>query len=128
MIAKIGKDVDIGPDSPMLAEHWRIVSDIHDITAVVNAAMLLASYSSIQKLNELSLKVSSITLLAAAAISHRLLALWHPESARKCLESALEIISISSTFTSEEYQYLEPSLVVSGQPFLIIHNLIGKCH
>lgn len=116
----------INMSSPLLIEHWDLVGQIHKISAAVNTAMLLASFSPTQRTTELALKVSCVTLLAAAAMSHRLLALWHPESARKCVLSATEVVSVSTSFSGDDYAYLDPTLMVRVFSLVMLMILMWK--
>lgn len=103
----------IDMSSPLFIEHCDILNQVHRINASVNISMLSASFLPNQKWQELALKVASIALSTGAAILHRLLALWHAESARKCIVFAADIVSTSSSFSFADYDFLEPILMVS---------------
>lgn len=109
--ANIQADVDA--DSPALVAQWDLVREIHHISAIVNGTLVLASLSPIHRTEERTLKIARIILLDALAMLHQLLAPWHPESMRKCTDSAMELTSVSDSFHEDEYPLLEPTLSVS---------------
>lgn len=103
---------DLAETSPLLAEHWDLIGRIYHVEAFVNAAMHRLSLQPFERLNELTMMISAIVLLAAASIAHKLLARYHPQSSKKCLDAVLAAARISSSFVKGDYIYLEPTLMV----------------
>ncbi|KAJ7243932.1 hypothetical protein C8J57DRAFT_1476916 [Mycena rebaudengoi] len=100
------------PSPPALwfDRYWKLIEQIHSHIGLLQPAALKVSYIPDYHNVGLSLKHSMILALAALADLHAIFAPSHPESSRRYRGALTEIVSISSTFSSDDFQYRSPSL------------------
>ncbi|KAJ7272899.1 hypothetical protein C8J57DRAFT_261746 [Mycena rebaudengoi] len=101
-----------GPSPPILwfQRYWILIEHIHSHLGLLESAVLKVSFLPSYHTTGLVLKLSSILALAALADLHATFAPSHPESSRRYRDTVFEIVSISSSFTSDDFQYLDPIL------------------
>ncbi|KAJ7272808.1 hypothetical protein C8J57DRAFT_1506403 [Mycena rebaudengoi] len=90
--------------------YWKLIEQIHSHIGHLQPAVLKVSFIPDYHNIELALKHSTILALAALADLHAVFAPSHSESSRRYRDSLTEIASISSTFASDDFQYLSPIL------------------
>ncbi|KAJ7272877.1 hypothetical protein C8J57DRAFT_260916 [Mycena rebaudengoi] len=102
----------LGSSSPILwfERYWKLIEQIHSHIALLQPASLQVSFIPDYHTIELALKLSTILALAALADLHSTFAPSHSESSRRYRDAITEIVSISSTFASDDFQYLSTIL------------------
>ncbi|KAJ7272884.1 hypothetical protein C8J57DRAFT_261124 [Mycena rebaudengoi] len=102
----------LGSSSPILwfERYWKLIEQIHSHIALLQPASLQVSFIPDYHNIELALKLSTILALAALADLHSTFAPSHSESSRRYRDAITEIVSISSTFASNDFQYLSTIL------------------
>ncbi|KAJ7273054.1 hypothetical protein C8J57DRAFT_264975 [Mycena rebaudengoi] len=101
------------PRPPTWSErYWKLIELLHSHIGHLQSAILKVSFSA--NSTGLVLKHSTILALAALADLHATFAPSHRESSRRYRSVLTEIVSISSTFSSDDFQYLGPILSVRG--------------
>ncbi|KAJ7272912.1 hypothetical protein C8J57DRAFT_262037 [Mycena rebaudengoi] len=102
----------LGSSSPILwfERYWKLIEQIHSHIALLQPASLMVSFIPDYRTIGLSLKLSTILALAALANLHATFAPSHSESSRRYRDAITEIVSISSTFTPGDFQFLTPIL------------------
>ncbi|KAJ7272915.1 hypothetical protein C8J57DRAFT_262174 [Mycena rebaudengoi] len=102
------------PSPPTLwfDRYWTLIEQIHSHIALLQPASLKVSFIPDYRTIGLALKLSMILALAALADLHATFAPSHSESSRRYRDAITEIVSISSTFTSDDFQFLTPILSV----------------
>ncbi|KAJ7272913.1 hypothetical protein C8J57DRAFT_262078 [Mycena rebaudengoi] len=91
--------------------YWKLIAQIHSHIGLLQPAVLKTSVHPEYHTIELVLKLSTILAHAALADLHGTFAPSHPESSRRYRDTLIEIVSISSTFASDDFQYL--SMILS---------------
>ncbi|KAJ7272907.1 hypothetical protein C8J57DRAFT_1506486 [Mycena rebaudengoi] len=94
--------------------YWKLIEQIHSHIGFLQPAVLKTSFLPEYHTVELALELSTILALAALADLHGTFAPSHPESSRRYQDTLIEIVSISSTFASDDFQYLGTILSVRG--------------
>ncbi|KAJ7240599.1 hypothetical protein C8J57DRAFT_102186 [Mycena rebaudengoi] len=104
------------PSPPALwfDQYWKLIEQIHSHIGLLQPAVLTVSFVPNYHNIGLSLKLTTILALAALADLHAIFAPSHPESSRRYRDALTETVSISSTFSSDDFQYLSPILSVRG--------------
>ncbi|KAJ7267150.1 hypothetical protein C8J57DRAFT_1510260 [Mycena rebaudengoi] len=90
--------------------YWKLIEQIHSHIGVLQPAVLKVSFLPDYHTTELVLQLSTILALAALADLHATFAPGHPESSRRYRDTLTEIVSISGTFTLNDFRYLAPIL------------------
>ncbi|KAJ7273059.1 hypothetical protein C8J57DRAFT_1467454 [Mycena rebaudengoi] len=90
--------------------YWKLIEQIHSHIGLLQPAALKVSFIPDYHIVGLVLKHSTILALAALADLHAIFAPSHPESSRRYRDALTETVSISSTFSSDDFQYLGPIL------------------
>ncbi|KAJ7284501.1 hypothetical protein C8J57DRAFT_1216930 [Mycena rebaudengoi] len=100
------------PSPPALwfDRYWKLIEQIHLHIGLLQPAALKVSFIPDYHSIGLFLKLSTILALAALADLHAIFAPSHPESSRRYRDTLTETVSISSTFSSDDFQYLSPIL------------------
>ncbi|KAJ7272920.1 hypothetical protein C8J57DRAFT_262241 [Mycena rebaudengoi] len=100
------------PSPPTLwfDRYWKLIEQIHSHIALLQPAALKVSFIPDYHTVELALELSTILALAALADLHATFAPAHPKSSRHYHDTLIEIVGISSTFTSDDFQFLTPIL------------------
>ncbi|KAJ7240594.1 hypothetical protein C8J57DRAFT_1727134 [Mycena rebaudengoi] len=100
------------PSPPALwfERYWKLIEQIHSHIALLQPASLKVSFIPDYHNIGLVLKLSTIFALAALADLHAIFAPSHPESSRRYRDALTETVSISSTFSSDDFQNLSPIL------------------
>ncbi|KAJ7494453.1 hypothetical protein B0H11DRAFT_2004708 [Mycena galericulata] len=98
------------PPPAWFEEYWKLVEQLHTHLGILHPVTLRASFIPDAHTSELGLKLSSTMALTALADLHGIFAPSHVESSRRYRDAVLEIVSISSTFSLEDCQYLDPIL------------------
>ncbi|KAJ7273062.1 hypothetical protein C8J57DRAFT_265234 [Mycena rebaudengoi] len=100
------------PSPPALwfDRYWKLIEQIHSHIGLLQPAALKVSFIPDYHIVGLVLEHSTILTLAALADLHAIFAPSHPESSRRYRDALTEIVSISSTFSSDDFQYLSPIL------------------
>ncbi|KAJ7261922.1 hypothetical protein C8J57DRAFT_1719543 [Mycena rebaudengoi] len=88
------------------ARYWELIEQIHSHLGLLQPAVLKASFLPEYHTVELGLELSTILTLTALADLHATFAPSHLESSRRYRETLIEIVSISSAFASDDFQYL----------------------
>ncbi|KAJ7246184.1 hypothetical protein C8J57DRAFT_1081715, partial [Mycena rebaudengoi] len=106
----------LGSSSPTLwfERYWKLIEQIHSHIGLLQPAVLKVSFPPDYHIVKLALALSTILALAALADLHATFAPSHPESSRRYRDTLIEIVSISSTFTLDDFPYLSPILSVRG--------------
>ncbi|KAJ7272891.1 hypothetical protein C8J57DRAFT_261250 [Mycena rebaudengoi] len=86
--------------------YWKLIEQIHSHIGLLQPASLKVSFIPDYHNIGLSLKHSTILALAALADLHAIFAPSHPESSRSYRDTVCEIVNLSSTFASDDFQYL----------------------
>ncbi|KAJ7276640.1 hypothetical protein C8J57DRAFT_1466125 [Mycena rebaudengoi] len=86
--------------------YWKLIAQIHSHIGLLQPAVLKTSFNPEYHTIELALKLSTILAHAALADLHATFAPSHPESSRRYRDTLIEIVSISSTFAPDDFQYL----------------------
>ncbi|KAJ7272910.1 hypothetical protein C8J57DRAFT_1715239 [Mycena rebaudengoi] len=86
--------------------YWKLIAQIHSHIGLLQPAILKTSFIPEYHTVELALKLSTVLALAALADLHGTFAPSHPESSRRYRDILIEIVSISSTFASDDFQHL----------------------
>ncbi|KAJ7221570.1 hypothetical protein GGX14DRAFT_430186 [Mycena pura] len=98
---------------PSWAErYWKLVEQLHIYVGRLKPIQLRASFIPDAHTTELVLKISSTIALAALADLHSIFAPSHVESSKRYRDAVLEIVCITSTFSMDDCQYLDPILPV----------------
>ncbi|KAJ7272799.1 hypothetical protein C8J57DRAFT_259523 [Mycena rebaudengoi] len=102
----------LGSSSPILwfERYWKLIEQIHSHIALLQPASLQVSFIPDYHNIGLALKHSTILALAALADLHAIFAPSHTESSRRYRDALTGIVSISSTLSSDDFQYLGPIL------------------
>ncbi|KAJ7289907.1 hypothetical protein C8J57DRAFT_1494318 [Mycena rebaudengoi] len=102
----------IGPSSRILwfERYWKLIDQIHSHIGLLQPAILKVSFIPDYHSVGLVLKLSTIIALTALVDLHAAFAPSHSESSRRYRDALIEIVNISSTFTSNDFQYLTPVL------------------
>ncbi|KAJ7267146.1 hypothetical protein C8J57DRAFT_360247 [Mycena rebaudengoi] len=102
----------LGPPAPTLwfDRYWKLIEQIHSHIGDLQPAVLKLSFLPDYHTTELVLQLSTILALAALADLHATFAPGHPESSRRYRDTLTEIVSISGTFTSNDFRFLAPIL------------------
>ncbi|KAJ7201980.1 hypothetical protein C8J57DRAFT_409209 [Mycena rebaudengoi] len=102
----------LGSTAPTLwfDQYWKLIEQIHSHIGVLQPAVLKLSFLPDYHTTELVLQLSTILALAALADLHATFAPGHPESSRRYRDTLTEIVSISGTFTSNDFRFLAPIL------------------
>ncbi|KAH9934758.1 uncharacterized protein B0H18DRAFT_1114616 [Fomitopsis serialis] len=90
-------------------DYWELMENVLEHISTLTVSTLKSSFGGQREL-ALALKMCTIVSLTAAAELHRLLAGHHPDSRTKCLNTALEIISITKELRDDDYHFLDPIL------------------
>ncbi|KAJ7272882.1 hypothetical protein C8J57DRAFT_260988 [Mycena rebaudengoi] len=90
--------------------YWKLIDQIHSHIGLLQPAALKVSFIPDYRTIGLALKFSTILALAALADLHATFAPSHSESSRRYRDAITEIVSISSTFASDDLQYLSTIL------------------
>ncbi|KAJ7778707.1 hypothetical protein DFH07DRAFT_795692, partial [Mycena maculata] len=98
------------PPASWFEEYWKLVEQLHTHLGVLTPVTLRASFIPDAHTTELGLKLGSTMALTALADLHGIFAPSHVESSRRYRDVVVEIVSISSTFSMEDCQYLDPIL------------------
>ncbi|KAJ7273068.1 hypothetical protein C8J57DRAFT_265349 [Mycena rebaudengoi] len=100
------------PSPPTLwfGRYWKLIEPLHSHIGHLQSAVLKVSFIPDYHNIGLVLKFSTIIALAALADLHATFAPSHPESSRRYRDTLIEIVSVSSTFTRGDFQYLGPIL------------------
>jgi hypothetical protein len=106
----------IGPSPPTLwfGRYWKLIKPLHLHIGHLQSAVLKVSFSANYYSAGLVLKLSTILALAALADLHATFTPSHPESSRRYRDTLIKIVSVSSTFASDDFQSLTPILSVRG--------------
>jgi hypothetical protein len=104
--------IDPSPPPLWFDRYWKLIEQIHSHLGLLQPAALKVSFIPDYHNIGLALKHSTILALAALADLHAPFAPSHPESSSRYRETVCEIVSISSTFKSDDFQYLAPILSV----------------
>ncbi|KAJ7272871.1 hypothetical protein C8J57DRAFT_260710 [Mycena rebaudengoi] len=102
------------PSPPTLwfARYWKLIKPLHSHISHLKSAVLKVSFSANYYSTGLVLKLSMILALAALADLHAAFTPSHPESSRRYRDTLIEIVSVSSTFASDDFRSLTPILSV----------------
>ncbi|KAJ7267392.1 hypothetical protein C8J57DRAFT_364956 [Mycena rebaudengoi] len=98
------------PPTLWFDRYWELIEQIHSHIALLQPATLKVSFLPDYHTIELVLELSTILALTALADLHAIFAPSHPESSRRYRDTIFEIVSISSTFALDDFQYLAPIL------------------
>ncbi|KAJ6546843.1 hypothetical protein B0H19DRAFT_1162733 [Mycena capillaripes] len=91
-------------------QYWKLIEQLHAHIGVLNPIQLRVSFMPDAHTTGLGLKLCSTMALAALADLHGIFAPSHSESSRRYCDAVVEIVSISSTFSVDDCQYLDPIL------------------
>ncbi|KAJ6500690.1 hypothetical protein C8R45DRAFT_978636 [Mycena sanguinolenta] len=91
-------------------QYWKLIEKLHAHLGVLNPTQLRISFIPDAHVSGLVLKLASSMALAALADLHGVFAPSHVESSRRYRDAVIEIVSISSTFSIDDCQYLDPIL------------------
>ncbi|KAJ7272890.1 hypothetical protein C8J57DRAFT_261211 [Mycena rebaudengoi] len=107
-----GSALGSSSESPTLwfERYWKLIEQIHSHISLLQPASLKVSFIPDYRTIALALKLSTILALAALADLHATFAPSHSESSRRYRDAITEIVSISSTFTPGDFQFLAPIL------------------
>ncbi|KAJ7273057.1 hypothetical protein C8J57DRAFT_1225366 [Mycena rebaudengoi] len=94
------------PPTLWFGRYWKLIEPLHSHIGHLQSAVLKVSFSANYYSTGLVLKFSTILALAALADLHAIFAPSHPESSRRYRDTLIEIVSVSSTFTRGDFQYL----------------------
>ncbi|KAJ7272903.1 hypothetical protein C8J57DRAFT_1225229 [Mycena rebaudengoi] len=98
------------PPTLWFDRYWKLIEQIHSHIGRLQPAVLKVSFIPDYHTTELALKHAMILTLAALTDLHAIFAPSHLESSRRYRDALTEIVSISSTFASDDFQYLGPIL------------------
>ncbi|KAJ7242074.1 hypothetical protein C8J57DRAFT_1558352 [Mycena rebaudengoi] len=100
------------PSPPTLwfGRYWKLIKPLHLHIGHLQSAVLKVSFSANYYSAGLVLKLSTILALAALADLHATFTPSHPESSRRYRDTLIKIVSVSSTFASDDFQSLTPIL------------------
>ncbi|KAJ7273052.1 hypothetical protein C8J57DRAFT_1715348 [Mycena rebaudengoi] len=98
------------PPTLWFEQYWKLIEPLHLHIGHLESTALKVSFIPDYHNIGLSLKHCTILALAALADLHANFAHSHPESSRRYRDALAEIVSISSTFSSDDFQYLGPIL------------------
>ncbi|KAJ7278832.1 hypothetical protein C8J57DRAFT_149075 [Mycena rebaudengoi] len=101
---------DPSPPTSWFDRYWKLIEQIHSHIGFLEPAFLKVSFLPDYHTVELVLGLSTILALTALADLHATFAPSHPESSRRYRDTVSEIVSISGTFSSDDFQYLAPIL------------------
>jgi hypothetical protein len=94
--------------------YWKLIEQMHSHIGRLQPAVLKVSFIPDYHTFGLALKHAMILALAALADLHAIFAPSHSETSRRYRDALTEIVSISGTFSSYDFQYLGPILSVRG--------------
>ncbi|KAF7353775.1 hypothetical protein MVEN_01062900 [Mycena venus] len=101
------------PPASWFEQYWKLIEVLHAHIGVLNPTQLRVSFIPDAHTTGLVVKLCSTMALAALADLHGIFApSSHPESSRRYRDAVVEIVSISSTFSIDDCQYLDPILPV----------------
>ncbi|KAJ7891253.1 hypothetical protein B0H14DRAFT_3855060 [Mycena olivaceomarginata] len=98
------------PPPSWFEQYWKYIETLHAHIGVLNPTQLRVSFIPDAHTTELALKLCATMALAALADLHGIFAPSHAESSRRYRDAVVEIVSISSTFSMDDCQYLDPIL------------------
>ncbi|KAJ7253369.1 hypothetical protein B0H12DRAFT_1116886 [Mycena haematopus] len=98
------------PPPSWFDQYWRLIEKLHAHIGTLHPTQLRISFIPEAHTTELVLKLASTMTLAALADLHGIFAPSHAESSRRYRDAVVEIVSISSTFSVDDCQYLDPIL------------------
>ncbi|KAJ7118920.1 hypothetical protein C8R44DRAFT_789641 [Mycena epipterygia] len=98
------------PSPSWFEKYWKLVEQLHTHVSILGPVQLRVSFIPDAHTTELGLKLCSTMALAALADLHGIFSPFHAESSRRYRDAVLEIVSISSTFSMDDCQYLDPIL------------------
>ncbi|KAJ7272870.1 hypothetical protein C8J57DRAFT_260749 [Mycena rebaudengoi] len=98
------------PPAFWFGRYWKLIKSLHSHIGHLQSAVLKVSFNPDYHSTGLVLKLSTIFALAALADLHAAFAPSHPESSRRYRDTLIEIVSVSSTFASDDFQSLTPIL------------------
>ncbi|KAJ7184479.1 hypothetical protein C8R46DRAFT_461311 [Mycena filopes] len=98
------------PGAVWFENYWKLIEQLNLHVASLNHANLRVSFIPDARTAELTLKLCLIITTTALADLHGIFAPSHVESSRRYRDNVVEIVSISSTFTIDDCQYLDPIL------------------
>ncbi|KAF7359158.1 hypothetical protein MSAN_01257400 [Mycena sanguinolenta] len=98
------------PSPSWFDQYWKLIEKLHAHLGVLNPTQLRISFIPDAHVPGLVLKLASTMALAALADLHGVFAPSHVESSRRYRDAVAEIVSISSTFSIDDCQYLDPIL------------------
>ncbi|KAJ7084786.1 hypothetical protein B0H15DRAFT_847580 [Mycena belliarum] len=102
-------NVDSPPPS-WFEQYWKLIEFLHAHIAFLNTVQLRVSFIPDAHTTHLGLKLCSTMSLTALADLHGIFSPSHAESSRRYRDAVVEIVSISSTFSVDDCQYLDPIL------------------
>ncbi|KAJ7272873.1 hypothetical protein C8J57DRAFT_1467307 [Mycena rebaudengoi] len=108
-----GSALGSSPPTLWFERYWNLIEQIHSHIGLLQPASLKVSFIPDYHTIGLALKLSMIVALAALADLHATFAPSHSESSRRYRDAITEIVSISSTFTPDDFQFLAPILSLS---------------
>ncbi|KAJ7491112.1 hypothetical protein FB451DRAFT_1222084 [Mycena latifolia] len=98
------------PPPSWFEQYWKLIEQLHAHIGVLNPVQLRVSFIPEAHTTHLGLKLCSTMALTALADLHGIFSPSHVESSRRYRDAVLEIVSISSTFSLDDCQYLDPIL------------------
>ncbi|KAJ7289125.1 hypothetical protein C8J57DRAFT_1459212 [Mycena rebaudengoi] len=98
------------PPAMWFDRYWKLIEQMHSHIGRLQPAVLKVSFIPDYHTFGLALKHAMILALAALADLHAIFAPSHSETSRRYRDALTEIVSISGTFSSYDFQYLGPIL------------------
>ncbi|KAJ7700889.1 hypothetical protein B0H17DRAFT_214881 [Mycena rosella] len=98
------------PPPTWFEQYWKLIEQLHTHIGILNPVQLRVSFIPEGHTTELGLKLCSTMTLTALADLHGIFSPSHVESSRRYRDAVVEIVSISSTFSVDDCQYLDPIL------------------
>ncbi|KAJ7272876.1 hypothetical protein C8J57DRAFT_1467309 [Mycena rebaudengoi] len=105
-----GSALGSSPPTLWFERYWNLIEQIHSHIGLLQPASLKVSFIPDYHTIGLALKLSMILALAALADLYATFAPSHPGSSRRYRDAITEIVSISSTFAADDFQYLSTIL------------------
>ncbi|KAJ7267393.1 hypothetical protein C8J57DRAFT_365039 [Mycena rebaudengoi] len=105
-----GSASSLRPPTLWFDQYWKLIEQLHSHIALLQPATLKVSFIPDYHTIQLVFELSTILALTALADLHAIFAPSHPESSRRFRDTVFEIVSISSTFALDDFQYLAPIL------------------
>ncbi|KAJ6606319.1 hypothetical protein DFH09DRAFT_1119816 [Mycena vulgaris] len=100
------------PSPTWFQQYLKLIEQLHTHIGILNPVQLRLSFIPDAHTTELVLKLCSTMALTALADLHGIFSPDHAESSRRYRDAVLEIVSISSTFSFDDCQYLDPILPI----------------